>query len=143
MYSRQIKDHLMSPYNGRVSGPYNGVGTYTGVAHCPVDPSKVSKNTVEFKVAVGNNGIIVDARWQVFGDPVAIATCSWCVMQMVGKTIDEMANLLIPERAAVLLDIREEVDVRGGCLTAIMAVANAFNDYKKQGSNSSLPRNSS
>lgn len=132
MYSRKVKELLMSPINGRKGGVYNGEGKYEGESRCSANPNRTSTNTVFFKVAIEDSGIIRDARWRVFGDPVTIATASWCVKELVGKKVEDIANFIIPERAALALDINDVSDIRGGCTTAIRAVANAFDDYRNR-----------
>jgi len=92
---------------------------------CRTNPKRITKNSVTFKLFI-QGGTVLDARWEVFGDPVAIATASWCVQQVRGKEIDALAHVVTPERAALDLEISDELDIRGGCLAAIGALIAAL-----------------
>ena len=120
----------MNPINGKPGNNYNASGKYCTEVCCRTNPEKIITNRVKFNIYV-SDGNIVDARWEIFGDPVASAVSSWCVQSIRGKQIDEVANLIVPERAALELDITNEADIRGGCMAAIGALADAFDNYRK------------
>jgi len=119
----------MSPLNGVEGDFYNCIGSSTRQAHCVHNPVKIVTNSVTFKILIEENGIITAARWRIFGDPIAIATASWCVEKILGRTASELVHIVTPERAALELDIAEEVDIRSGCLAVVEALANALNNY--------------
>ena len=131
MYSSSIRHHLMNPTNGRRGTHYNGVGEVKHEVKCRSNPDRVVKNRVKFSICV-DNGTILDARREIFGDPVAVAAGSWCVQKIVGKTIDEMPHLVIPEQMALDLEIKNELDIRAGCSAVIESLVSAFNDYRNR-----------
>lgn len=128
MYSLKIRHLLMNPINGRKGGCYNGFGECEREVRCRTNPQRFVKNRVKFSVFVVD-GFLVDARWAVFGDPVAVATASWCVSELRGRHVTELVHRITPERAVMDLDISNETDIRGGCMAAIQALINALNDY--------------
>lgn len=128
MYSGPVKRILLSPINGRVGDHYNGFGSCEKSISCKTNPDRISRNRVHFKVCI-ENGYLIDLRWDIFGDPVAIATASWCVWKAKGKTVADLVNIVTPEVAALELHITDELDIRSGCCTAIEALAAAIDDY--------------
>jgi NifU-like protein involved in Fe-S cluster formation len=76
------------------------------------------------------DGKIMGARWEAFGDPVALAVASWCVMNIKGKQIDELVHIITPENAALVLEITDELDIRAGCMTVIKALIAALDAYQ-------------
>jgi len=129
MYSPRVKHLLLHPVNGPKNVKYNSVGTYESAVPCRTNPKRVSKNRVTFMLCI-ENGKILGARWEVFGDPVALAVASWCVMNIKGKQIDELAHLITPENAALVLDINDELDIRSGCMTVLRALMAALDAYE-------------
>lgn len=136
MYSAEIKKYLMSPVNGRKGKHYNGEGFCETEVRCRTNPDRIIRARVKFKIFV-DSGVVREARWEVFGDPVAFATASWCTEQMLNCEVGELAHKIAPERAALALNITREVEIRAGCTAVINSVVNAFNDYEiKQGGGS-------
>ncbi len=132
MYSPKIRYLLMNPVNGRKSGRYNGFGEHENEVQCGSNPQRRVRNRVKFSVFVADE-CLIDARWAVFGDPVAVATASWCVSELRGRRVTELVHRITPERAAMDLDITNEADIRGGCMAAIQALINALHDYEGSG----------
>lgn len=120
----------MHPINGKPSSIYNCLGKCETAEKCKTNPNRITKNNVTFRLFI-QSGVIRDARWEVFGDPVAIATASWCVQQVRGREIDELAHMITPEKAALALEISEELDIRAGCMAAIRAFMAALDDYSQ------------
>lgn len=131
MYSPTVRRALLNLVNGRAGSHYNGKGRCETAVPCFTNPNKILKNRVEFSVCI-ENAVILEARWQAFGDPVAIAACSWCVEQVKGMHIVDLIHKVTPERMAMELDIASPSDISAGCLTAIKALINALNDYESR-----------
>ena len=128
MYSGPVRRVLLHPNNGRPGGHYNGEGTCETEVRCRSNPERTVKNRVTFNVCV-ENGTILESRWQIFGDPVAIAVASWCVFKSSGKKVNDLVNVITPEMASMDLHISDELDIRAGCMTSIQAFINALDDY--------------
>lgn len=129
MYSRRVKHLLLHPVNGPKSVKYDSIGVYEAEIPCRTNPKRISKNRVKFMLCI-ENGKIMGARWECFGDPVALAVASWCVINIKGKQIDELTHIITPENAALVLDINDELDIRSGCMTVLRALTAALDDYQ-------------
>jgi NifU-like protein involved in Fe-S cluster formation len=129
VYSRKIKHLLLHPINGPKGDNYNAVGVSETTVRCRTNPSRSAKNRVKFMLCV-EEGRIDTARWEAFGDPVAIAVASWCVQKVVGKQIDDLAHVVTPENAVLELDITDPLDIRAGCMTTLNALIEALNNYQ-------------
>ena len=129
MYSSQVRYFLMHPVNGRAGDHYNGAGEEESETKCLTNPERVIKNLIKFKVCIERNRVL-EANWQVFGDPVARAVASWCVKNMEGMDIPDIVNNVIPERAVMELNITDQLAIRGACMPVFKALVSAFNDYK-------------
>ncbi|HET7369429.1 MAG TPA: iron-sulfur cluster assembly scaffold protein [Gammaproteobacteria bacterium] len=82
MYSPEILDHFRRP---RHAGPISGKEVHTGTAG-----SRRSGAVVRFQLEIGG-GRIVDAGYQVFGSPYAIAACSLAAERMIGQSAEAEA----------------------------------------------------
>lgn len=129
MYSEPIKRMLMRPVNGRRGDHYNGEGICESEVCCRTNPRRKIKTRARFRVLI-ENGVVLEARWDAFGDPVALAVASWCVQQVVGHEVDDLAHQISPEKASMALNITNELDIRAGCSTVIKSLVSAFNDYQ-------------
>jgi NifU-like protein involved in Fe-S cluster formation len=107
------------------------VGECEEEVSCKTNPERTVKNRVKFYVCVDNDNI-VELRWEIFGDPVAIAAASWCVQELAGRSVGDTTRRIIPEKMVLDLDITDELDIRGGCAIVIDALASAFDDYRKR-----------
>jgi len=47
--------------------------------------------------------------------------------------VRDLVHLIVPERAALALDITDELDIRGGCTAVVTAVARAFDSVSLKG----------
>ena len=129
MYSRKVKHYLLHPVNGPSGVRYCTTGESITSVRCRTNPDREAKNRVRFMLCI-ENGKIMGSRWEVFGDPVAIAVASWCVSKINGLQIDQLAHLITPERAALELDITDPLDIRAGCMTTLNALIDALNKYE-------------
>jgi NifU-like protein involved in Fe-S cluster formation len=130
MYSPRVRHLLLNPVNGPKNVKYDTIGEYESSIPCRTNPKRIAKNRAKFMLCI-EAGKILGARWEAFGDPVALAVASWCVMNIKGKQIDELAHVITPENAALVLDITDELDIRGGCMTVIRALIAALDSYQE------------
>ena len=131
MYSSSVRHLLLNPVNGPSGVKYNSIGEYESSVPCRTNPKRVSKNRVKFMLCI-ESGKIMGSRWEVFGDPVALAVASWCVLNINGKQIDELVHIVTPENAVMVLDIDDELDIRSGCMSvfkALMAAVDSYQEY--------------
>jgi len=131
VYSRKVKYYLLHPVNGPQGVRYNAVGESESSVKCRTNPAREVRNRVKFMLCI-EAGKILGARWEAFGDPVAIAVASWCVQKLVGSEIDELVHVVTPERAALELDITDPLDIRAGCMTTLNALIAALDNYTPQ-----------
>ena len=120
----------MHPINGKSSSTYNYSGYCHTEAQCRANPSRTVCNDVTFKLFI-QGGVIRDARWEIFGDPVAIASASWCVQHVRGKEVHELVHVITPENIAMDLEISDELDIRAGCMAVIGALTEALDAFKQ------------
>lgn len=128
-YSRKVKHFLLNPVNGPRGVNYSTIGESETTVRCRTNPSRAVTNRVKFMLCI-EGGRIDSARWEAFGDPVAIAVASWCVQKVVGKQIDELAHVVTPENAVMALDITDPLDIRAGCMTVLNALIDALDKYQ-------------
>lgn len=129
MYSQQVRHFLMHPINGPQGVNYCVAGGSNTTIRCRTNPTRVVTNRVKFMLCV-DNGVIMACRWEAFGDPVAIATASWCVQQLKGASVFTATSLYSPEKAALALNLTDPLDIRAGCMTVLAAVTDALCKYK-------------
>ena len=130
MYSRKVKYYLLNPVNGPASGAYNFTGVSETAVPCRTNPRRVVKNRIKFMVCI-DSGLILGARWEAFGDPVALAVSSWCVQKIRGKYIEDLVHVITPEMATLELDITDSLDIRGGCMAVLNALIAALDQYSQ------------
>ena len=128
MYSRKVRHYLLNPVNGPPSNSYNYVGESETTVHCRTNPKRMVKNRIKFMVCI-DDGRILGARWEAFGDPVSMAVSSWCVQKIRGKYVGELVHVITPEMATLELGITDPLDIRGGCTAALNALIAAIENY--------------
>lgn len=128
-YSHKVRHFLLNPVNGPRGAKYSTTGVSESTVRCRTNPSRAVTNRVKFMLCI-EEGRIDSARWEAFGDPVAIATASWCVQKVVGKQIDELAHVVTPENAVMELNITDPLDIRAGCMTVLNALIDALDKYQ-------------
>ena len=127
-YSKQVRDYIIKPVNGANNSEFNCEGFCETEVKCVTNPRRTYINKVTFKLLVVK-GTIENVRWSVFGDPVAIATCSWIVEHSLNKKIEELIHVVTPERANLDLDFKFKVDLDAGCYTSFSAFMDALRNY--------------
>lgn len=131
MYSVAVRRLLMHPENGDKDAFYNCVGVFEAAIPCRTNPRKILLNKVRFLVYI-YEGVIMNTRWEIFGDPIAYAVGSWVVQHTKRVAISDLPNIMIPQRIAMELDIKSEHDIRAGCMSVINAMVAAIEDYKSR-----------
>jgi hypothetical protein len=127
-YSKQIRNILLSPKNGPKCYKYNGKGYNLVEERCRSNQEKQLKNKIVFKIFV-EEGIIIESRWEVFGDPVAVAACVWSREKIRGCHLSKLNKKLILEQMLLDLEITNKNDINSGCLAVLGAIAKAVDDY--------------
>lgn len=128
MFGNAVIEFLMNPVNFPKGNHYNGIGHHRSELPCRTNPDKKTINEARFLIYV-ENGVIKQARHEVFGDPVVHAACSWCVKCLVGKNVSEARGLIDTEKLVDVLKVSWESDYTKSCLTVVLAVYGALTDY--------------
>lgn len=119
----------MHPNNDPYGSKYGVFGECATTARCSTNPNKEIR--IVAKVMLGiEKGKVFGVRWDVFGDPVAMATASWCSQKSRGKSVVELLGALTMKCVVEELEITDYHNNNVNCHTTITAFRNALNNYK-------------
>ena len=122
LYSEQVRDHYANPRN---------VGTVADPSGHAIVRSPLDSDTVLITLRI-ENGIVEEAKFKCMGRAVAIACSSMTTEMVLGKTVEEAANISEQQVADALGGI-PEYKMRCSNL-APEAIRRAIDDWKTQGS---------
>ena len=122
-YHKNIIDHYENPRNvGSLNKKDVNVGT--GLVGAPA-----CGDVMKLQFKVGNNGLIIDAKFKTFGCGSAIASSSLVTEWLKGKTIDDCLNIKNTDIAVHL----KLPPVKLHCsMLAEDAIKSAVDNYKKK-----------
>ena len=123
MYSDKLMEYFQNPRNiGSLDKNDPAVGT--GVVGSPE-----CGDVMKLQIKVGDDGRVADVKFKTFGCAAAVAASSLATEWLMGKTIDEAAEL----KNTDLADELELPPVKMHCsVLAEDAVKAALDDYRKK-----------
>ncbi len=104
MLTAAISKFMMLDCNSPKHLIYNTIGKYDQQLPCLTNPNKLAdcKVTLSFLI---EDGVISEAREDIFGEPVAKAAGRWLIYKAKNRTVGEALDLITPMAMAEELEV--------------------------------------
>jgi NifU-like protein involved in Fe-S cluster formation len=99
--SSSLYKWLLAPSNGPLDYPYNCSASKRSELRCKTNPDKLFIDWVTIKMGI-EEGYIKALRYEAFGSPATLASCSYLSAASLGRSVDELLCLDIE---SILLDL--------------------------------------
>ena len=124
----QISKYMMLEINSARDIPYNAIGRYDQQLPCITNVNKLTdcKVTLSFLI---QDGVIIEAREDIFGEPVAKASGRWLISQVKTRSVEEVRALITLDFMAHSLEVQKSSVLFTRCESVHKAFCSALDKY--------------
>ena len=124
----QISKYMMLEINSSRDFSYNAVGKYDQQLPCLTNPNKLADCLVTLSFLI-EDGVICEAREDVFGEPVAKAAGRWLIYKAKNRTVGEALGLITPAAMSEELEVPKSSVLFTRCESVYKAFFAALEKY--------------